>query len=313
LNHQTILTLDFSEKTSAAGNDAAAIRLRPLSQFERGEDWRLKTLHDRDDYTMVWITKGQGLGVISGIRRGVGAHTALLIPPKTLFTLELMRGASAMVLNMPASLANALNMPERPEILRLREVQQQGELTHRLEAIQREAQSDAPHAQDALTAHTALLSVALRRLLAAQPPTPRPNGALRLTEAYCALVSDHYDRGIGVNDFARMLGVTTPHLTRCCKEASGRSAIDILNERALYAARDLIERSDTTLKQIAEKLHFGSAAYFSRYISKHTGKSPSALRKSVQQAKPTSPAANTGLSKSASISPIRKIVRESRF
>jgi AraC family transcriptional activator of pobA len=45
-----------------------------------------------------------------------------------------------------------------------------------------------------------------------------------------------------------------------------------------------------SLKQIAEALNFGSAAYFSRFIVKHTGKSPSSLRKSVRKTKRPQPA-----------------------
>nr|WP_255723046.1 helix-turn-helix domain-containing protein [Thalassobius sp. Cn5-15] len=76
-----------------------------------------------------------------------------------------------------------------------------------------------------------------------------------------------------------MLGVTTPHLTRCCKEAAGHTAAHILSARALFAARDMIERSDLPIQDIAAQLHFGTAAYFSRFVTKHTGASPLVLRK----------------------------------
>jgi len=279
-----------TEVVNADQSDAGGLVLRPLAQFERGDPWRLTTLHDRPDYLLIWITKGQGLAHVSGLRRGIGAHTALLIPPQTLFSLDLLRGAGALVLTLPADLAEALSMPHRPQVLRLRDVQAQAELTHRLEAIQREATSPAPHTDDALRAHGALLSVSLRRFLAAQDQPPRPSGALRLAEAYASLVTCHYASAMGVADYAQMLGVTTPHLSRSCKEASGLTAADILTARELYAARDLIERSDMSLKQIAKTLNFGSAAYFSRFIVKHTGKSPSSLRKSVRKAKRPQPA-----------------------
>ena len=264
------------------GFSTTGIYLRPLAQFERGEAWRLATLHDRPDYLMIWITKGQGLALLSGIRIGIGAHTALLIPPETLFSLDLMRGAGALVLTMPADLAESLTMPHRPQVLRLRDVQTQAEVTHRLEAIHREASATDDFASDAVKAHSALLSVTLRRFLADLPEGTSRSGAHRLSEAFCALVARHYQSPNSMADYAKMLGVTGTHLTRSCKEACGMTAADMLAARSLYAARDLIEQSDLSLKDIAERLSFGSPAYFSRFILKHTGKSPSTLRKSAR-------------------------------
>lgn len=257
----------------------SGVWLRPLAQFERGEEWRLTTLHDRKDYLVIWLTKGQGRIILAGQRRGIATHTALMIPQGTLFSLDLMRNSGALVLSLPADLATDLALPHRPQLLRLRDGQDQGEMTHRLDAIHREQASPLPHAADALKAHVALLSVGLRRILAAADPAPRPSASARLSEAYCALVSQHYASGLGVGDYARMLGVTTPHLTRSCKQAAGLTAAAILSDRALYAARDLIERSDRPINAIAADLHFGTAAYFSRFVSKHTGHAPSSLRK----------------------------------
>lgn len=264
---------------SAPPSRSTDLILRPLAQFEGGEDWRLATLHDRPEYLMIWITKGQGLAVLSGKRLGIGAHSALLIPPETLFSLDLLRGAGGLVLSMKATTADSLSMPRFAEVLRLRDVQSQAEMTHRLEAIHREASQSAPHAQDALNAHGALLSVALRRFMAAHDlPLPR-SAPQRLADAFCAMVAKHYADGLNLSDYAQMLGVTLPHLTRSCKEACGLTAVDILSARSLYAARQLVEHSSMPLKQIANELGFGSAAYFSRFVQKQTGKSPSALRK----------------------------------
>lgn len=258
---------------------ALGVWLRPLAQFERGEDWRLTTLHDRKDYLVIWLTKGQGRVILAGQRRGIATHTALMIPPDTLFSMDLMRNSGAQVLTVPADLAVDLALPHRPHLLRLREGQDQAEMTHRLDAIHREQASPLPHASDALKAHIALLSVALRRYLDATDPAPRPSASVRLSEAYCALITQHYASGMGVSEYARMLGVTTPHLTRSCKQAAGLTAAAILSDRALYAARDLIERSDMPISTIAAELQFGTAAYFSRFVTKHTGHAPSSLRK----------------------------------
>ena len=87
----------------------------------------------------------------------------------------------------------------------------------------------------------------------------------------------------GVADYAAELGVTPTHLTRSCREASGLTAADILTQRSLYAARDMIETTDRPLQDIGQSLNFSSPAYFSRFVQHHTGQSPSMLRRSAKR------------------------------
>ena len=258
------------------------VTLQTTAQFTKAAPWRLDLLHDCPDYLLIWITKGQGLAVLHGMRHGIGAHTALLIPKHTLFSVDLGRTGAGLVLTLTDAVAMQMRFPEDTHILRLRDVHIQKELTGHLDRIQFETQQQAPFAEDAIHAHGALLSVFLRRILHSLPETARPSGAQRLVRAFCALVSQEYARGYPMAEYARMLGVTPTHLTRSCKECCGVTAADILTARSLYAARERIETTSQSFKSIGEDLGFGSPAYFSRFIQNHTGHAPSALRKSAR-------------------------------
>lgn len=259
------------------------VALETSSQFVRGAPWRLDLLHDRSDYLLIWITKGQGLAFLNGSRHGIGAHTAVLIPRRTLFSLDLGRTGSGMIMTLSVHAGQKMHFPDDPHILRLRDVHTQKELTGHLDRIQFETQQQSPFAADAIEAHGALLSVFLRRILHSIPDAPRPSGAQRLVRAFCSLVGQEYAKGHPMAEFARMLGVTPTHLTRSCKDCCGITAADILTARSLYAARDMIETTAQPFKEIGSQLGFGSPAYFSRFIQNHTGKAPSALRKSAQK------------------------------
>ena len=76
------------------------------------------------------------------------------------------------------------------------------------------------------------------------------------------------------NDLAAALGVTSTHLTRCCQQACGRSAISILQDRRIFEARRLLAETDMPVGQIGESLGFTSPAYFTRAFQHLTGKSP---------------------------------------
>lgn len=100
-----------------------------------------------------------------------------------------------------------------------------------------------------------------------------------LAEKYAALVERGFRSGKGVSDYAEQLGVTPTHLSRICRDASGRPALAILQERIMHEACTMLVDSDMAARDIAAELGFSSAAYFTRAFSKLTGRTPSEFRK----------------------------------
>ncbi|MEM9844925.1 MAG: AraC family transcriptional regulator, partial [Pseudomonadota bacterium] len=135
--------------------------------------------------------------------------------------------------------------------------------------------------KDAMTAQGELLTVWLRRAMVAEETPAAPSASQRLVDAFCALVERDYTLGLPMQEYARRLGVTPTHLTRVCKATTGMTALEILTGRVLYAARDMLETTRLPANQIAARLGFRSAAYFSRFIHNHTGHPPRALRKAA--------------------------------
>ena len=255
----------------------AHAEIKTVVQWARGTDWRLTLQHSCPDHALIWITRGQGIAIIDGVRRGVGVHNALAIPAGTMFSLDLGKTGFGQVCLLPAG--GPILMPDHAQHLRIRDVTGQNELTAILEAMQREQSAHRDFMDEALNAQARMLTVWLRRAMIAQGPQERPNSSARLMQAYAALVARDYTSGRAMAVYARALGVTPTHLT-------GLTAADLLTERSLHAARDLLEASDLPIGQIAASLGFGSAAYFSRFILQHTGLTPSALRQAAATRKP---------------------------
>ncbi|MEO1140483.1 MAG: helix-turn-helix domain-containing protein [Pseudomonadota bacterium] len=207
-------------------------------------------------------------------------HTALVLPAKALFTID--PGAQSFGLACLIPARSGLLMPDEPVLLRVRDPRAQADLSNLLETMQREQNEARAFMDEALTAQASLITVWLRRaMIDLEEEAPYPTAAQRLVEAYASLVERDFATGLAMQDYARALGVTPTHLTRICKSTAGMTASHILTGRALHAARDLLETTSLPANQIAARLGFRSAAYFSRFILRHTGKSPSALRKSV--------------------------------
>jgi len=253
------------------------LRIQTLAQLGGAEPWRLLLAHDRPHHLLLWFTRGQGRILLDGRRRGLGTHNAVFIPAGSLFAIDSGRQSLGQVVSMPVG--TPLRLPDLPRQLRIRDVQVQSELSSLIESAQREQSQSRPLAQDALEAHVALMSVWLRRQMAADEHIPAPATAgERLSRHFCQLVSRHYASGATMGFYAQELGVTPTHLSRTVKNATGKTAADILTERVVHAARSLLESTPHPARNIAQHLGFGSAAYFTRFMQQHTGLSPSQLR-----------------------------------
>lgn len=254
-----------------------------LAQWAGPARWKAELPHSHDTHSILWITRGQGRCLLDGIRRGVGVHNAVIIPAGTLFSTDLARLGFGLVCAIPPS--EAVPMPDSAQLLRLRDVHAQSELTTILETMQREDKAQRPFSDEAMRAHAVLLGVWLRRTMIEQDPDPaRPPAAERLVRAYAALIERDYATGKPMADFARALGVTPTHLTRTCRQCAGMSASQLLTQRILHAARSLLEHSDHPFNRIAAMLGFRSAAYFSRFMLHHTGQTPTQQRREAHGA-----------------------------
>lgn len=240
--------------------------------------WRAELPHSSTKHALIWITKGQGRVLVDGVRRGLTVHSALVVPAGTLFSLDLGKQTFGTVCTIPAG--GPMLMPDEPTLLRIRDVLAQADLTALLEAMQREQNAARPFMDEAMNAHAALLTVWLRRAIIDHAEDPvEPTAAQRLVMGYAALIERDYMTGQPMAEYARTLGVTPTHLTRACHAAAGMTASDMLTGRIVYAVRDLLETTDHPANRVASMLGFTSAAYFSRFVLQHTGRTPTALRR----------------------------------
>jgi AraC family transcriptional activator of pobA len=257
----------------------ADLTISSLAQLSQGQDWRLQLAHDLPHHLLIWITRGQGVALLDGMRRGIGAHNVLMIPAGSLFMLQLGRQCMGQAVAIRAG--TPIRMPEIPRHLRMRDVHQQAELTALIEAAAREQQQRRALFNDALEAHCALLSVWLRRRIMEDEHVPEKRKAgARLSARFCALVAQNHRSGHPMAQYAADLEVTPTHLSRAVKAATGKTAADLLTERVHHAARALLYDTSEPAQNIARHLGFRSAAYFTRFMQHHTGRTPSNLRKS---------------------------------
>lgn len=222
--------------------------------------------------------------MMDGHQRGFGAHNLLFFPAGHLWCVEFGRQSLGQALIVPADAP--VSMPREPLHIKVQDTRDQVRLNGLMEEITAE-QAEQPHLwQRASQCYADLISIHLLRQPSTGPQPPkRANAARRLSQAYCKRVVESFSEQTNMADHAAALKVTPTHLTRVCKAETGKTAATLLTERQLYEARSLLIESDLPMREIAGQLGFGSAAYFTRFITQHTGHTPSSLRKKFREAR----------------------------
>lgn len=266
------------DHTAPSAQRAAPLRLMAIPRLAAGGRWRVEAMRSISEPLLLWFTKGQGRITLAGSTRGYTANNAVFIPPGVMHGFEV--GPQVFGTALYFGTSSRLALPEQPLHLRIRETHAAQELNVLLDAIGRELEGDTPAHHRAARHYAGLVGVWLERQAEkSAPDTRRPDAARRLVARYAALLERDFRSGMGVSDFAQALGVTPTHLSRCCRQACGRPASGLLQDRKIFEARRLLAETDMPVGRIADSLGFTSAAYFTRAFHLRAGKSPSAFRK----------------------------------
>ena len=255
----------------------AEFRVVSMMRLAQGGRWRTEVQRSHVRPVLLWFTRGQGRVTVAGSTRGYGPHNAVFIPGGTMHGFTMMGQVLGMAIFFPEDMAGQL--PDEPMQLRIRDGFQQAELTGLVDAIDREANGARAGYERAMRHWGGLIAVWLERHADLADAPAAVSAGQRLITAYTALVERDFRSGLGVQGYAERLGVTPTHLSRVCRESCGKSAHRVLNERIHYEARRLLLESEIPVKDIAERLGFNSAAYFSRAFLNETGQSPTAFRR----------------------------------
>lgn len=93
------------------------------------------------------------------------------------------------------------------------------------------------------------------------------------------LVEQNFYKKLTLTEYATMLNITAHYLNSNVKTICNKTASDIIKERIILEAKQLLQFSDDTISQISDKLNFKDSSYFSRYFKKNTNASPLEFRR----------------------------------
>ena len=115
-----------------------------------------------------------------------------------------------------------------------------------------------------------------RRTMADTPVAARRIQAI--VHQFRMALETHFFEVRSVSAYARMLKITSGHLSESVLNHTGRTAGELIRDRLLLEAQRLLVHSSMNVAEIAVALQFEDPSYFSRFFRRSTGTSPGEFR-----------------------------------
>lgn len=111
---------------------------------------------------------------------------------------------------------------------------------------------------------------------------PRARYAERVVYRIMSYVQANIDRKLTREDIAHQIHLSVRHMNRLFQGETGQSLGAYIHSYKLARAKQLLERSDLTVKQIAYSLGYRELPSFYRMIHRNLGKTPTEVRRQAE-------------------------------
>ncbi len=105
----------------------------------------------------------------------------------------------------------------------------------------------------------------------------------KLLERFKQLIEQHFLEKHQVQEYAQLLFISPSQLNRVVKKLSGRTAIELIQERIILEAKRLLFFSEMNNQEIAFYLSFNDPSHFTKLFKNKTSMTPSEFRLHAKQ------------------------------
>ncbi len=99
-----------------------------------------------------------------------------------------------------------------------------------------------------------------------------------LFKRFAQLLAESSPRRHEVGYYADKLCVTRKYLSSICKQQSGKTASDLINDMTVNNIKQMLRSTDKTIKEIANETGFDNLSFFGKYVKRELGMSPREYR-----------------------------------
>lgn len=239
-------------------------------------DYRIAPHRHEQFFQVLSLTGGRGQVTLDGTAFDLAPPAIVVVPAMTVHGYVFSTDVEGVIVTLMAR-----DMAEGIDDLPASVISNGGDAARRaLDGLLAEADRPGGHHDLAMRAHITLLQVALHRAGSPSAPSDPGEGRARLhVGAFRVLVDQKFRETRRIADYADALGISQTHLSRVCRQVSGASALDMIEQRIALEARRQLLFSTLSIKQIGAGLGYDDPAYFTRMLKRVLGVPPLAFRR----------------------------------
>ncbi len=251
----------------------------------RLHDWEIKPHRHADLAQLLYVRKGWAQLQVEGEPTRVEQPSIQFVPPLCIHGFQFSERIDGYVLTLAAPLLARLqaHLGAQRQALEAPGLYPVGTdrryIDTLFDAIDGEYAGAAPARELLLQSLIGVLAVWLGRQVMVRRAEARPGRGQEYLSAFSQLVERHFREHLGIDEYARRLGISPAHLNGVARRLSGQTALGIVHQRLLLEAKRDLVYTAMTVNEIADRLGFSEPAYFTRFFKRLSGVSPSVFRK----------------------------------
>lgn len=256
------------------------VHCEDISARAPGHDWTIAP-HRHDKMSQLFIiTDGRAAVRVDGEQKTLKNGNFLYVPEHCVHEFQFDPGTEGIVLSFPLSVVRTIG-PNAPELLEMLAGPFTGDLTTSIEESAKTvglvALSDSPFrvAQLVGLAHSLLAQLAdIKHGQSRVRQTAKPPRILQLDQLIATNMQDAWT----VAEYASALSVSSGHLSRLCRSATGMGANAYIQQRVMGEACRLLAFTQLPVSEIGYRLGYIDPSYFSKRFRAERGETPSDYR-----------------------------------
>ncbi|MFL6577972.1 MAG: helix-turn-helix domain-containing protein [Povalibacter sp.] len=268
--------------------DERFLHVESIAERSALHDWKIWPHAHRDLLHLLLIQKGGGILQVEDNEHAFRSPALIAVPLSCVHGFEFRPDTDGWIVTASGALIDRIERTHAALAPVLKEASVSKlsattarSATHMFSALVTEFRSQLPARKVAAELWLmAIMVQALRSKIDLTPDAARPGGAdASLGIRYRSLIEDNFAKPVKVADYAKRLFVSHERLRQVCLRTTGSTPLELLNTRRLLEAKRCLLYTNMSVGVIAEYCGFEDPAYFSRFFTRATGKSPLRYRK----------------------------------
>jgi AraC family transcriptional regulator, transcriptional activator of pobA len=266
--------------------DERFLHVESIAERSRRHDWTIRPHAHRDLHHLLFVSRGGGVFHAEGAAHDFAAPSLISVPFSCVHGFDFKTGTDGWIVTASSALLARISR-EHVELTPVFEDASVVPLTTNgsalaplFESLVAEFRSNLPVRRAAAESWLTTIAVAtLRRKMELAPNASRaPNSDSVLTARFRQLIETNYRSPMSIADYAKRLYISPERLRVACVRTTTSSPLALLNARRLLEAKRSLLYTNMNVAVIAEACGFADPAYFSRFFTRNTGKSPREYR-----------------------------------